>query len=415
MPESEESSRRPCLLVVETGPKAYREYLLRSLSTRYRVHLFCAAVPEWAAGYISGHSIVENPRDGLAMAAEALRLASREPVRGVMCWLEDMIVPAAQVARALGLPGGDPEAVARCCDKSRTRSALAVAGVPQPRMVAVTTQAEALRAADEVGYPAVLKPRGLAGSVGVVRVDGPDELSALFGVARDASAPGEVRYDIPVLVEEYVDGPEISVDAVVHQGRVQPMYIARKTLGYPPFFAEVGHWIDAVDPLLGDQALMEVLQRTHTALGLANGITHTEIRLTPRGPRVIEVNARLAGGLLPFLAQCATGVDVGLVAAAVACGRAPVLAPDRKLVAAIRFLHPERDGMTIRSIGFTRDRATPAENTAVIIAQPGQTVSTPFTDMLSGRIAYVTAVGADLGECQAALDSAQARLHVEAV
>ena len=122
-----------------------------------------------------------------------------------------------------------------------------------------------------------------------------------------------------MLVEECLTGPEVSVDAAVHAGEVLPMFTARKEVGYPPYFEEIGHLVDATDPLWDDPKLRQVLVETHRALGLTDAMTHTEFKLTPAGPKVIEVNARLGGDLIPYLGMQVTGIDPGLVAAAVAC------------------------------------------------------------------------------------------------
>jgi len=96
-----------------------------------------------------------------------------------------------------------------------------------------------------------------------------------------------------------------------------------------PYFEEVGHIVDAADPLLADPGLAAVLAAAHRALGFTDGITHAEFKLTGDGPVVIEVNARLGGDLIPYLGMRASGIDPGLAAAAVACGQRPQLRPDR--------------------------------------------------------------------------------------
>ena len=133
--------------------------------------------------------------------------------------------------------------------------------------------------------------------------------------------------DIPgisqaILVEEYVTGPEISVDSVVQGGRVTPVFVARKEIGFEPYFEETGHTVSAADPLLSDPRLRRVLEDVHAALGYADGCTHAELRLCAGGPTLIEVNARLGGDLIPYLGMRASGIDPGLAAAAVACGEA---------------------------------------------------------------------------------------------
>src|SRR5262249_23655739 len=149
--------------------------------------------------------------DAAEMVTAARAVAAGQPIHGVLTWDEARILQGAKVAAALGLPGGDPEMVMRCRDKHLTRQALDAAGVPQARSVLVTNLDEALAAAGRIGYPVVLKPRALAASLGVVRVDNPDELLARYDFAHDTTVPGAWRYDVVVLVEEYLTGPEISV------------------------------------------------------------------------------------------------------------------------------------------------------------------------------------------------------------
>ena len=251
----------------------------------------------------------------------------------------------------------------------------------------------------------------MAASLGVVRVDGPGELAGYFGFARDTTVPGAWRY-AEVLVEEYLTGPEISVDSAVHRGRTQPLCLARKEIGYPPYFEEVGHVVDAADPLLADPGLLAVVQDTHTALGYADGITHAELKLTPGGPKLVEVNARLGGDLIPYLGLRATGVDPGPAAAAVACGRPPALAADRKLVGAVRFFYVDRDDTVLDSVGFDQAALPAAVDRAVPLAGPGEVVSPPPKGTLWGRIAFATAVAGSAEECRAALDAAAAALTV---
>jgi biotin carboxylase len=405
----------PLLLLIGTGKQAFREYLLASIATRYRVHLLCGAEPGWPRGYLDGWTVLDmdDTIDATPMCAAAADLAAREPIQGVLSWDEARILQAAKVAAELGLPGGDPDMVLRCRDKHLTRQALDVAGVPQPRSVLVAGLEQAAATAAELGYPVVLKPRAMGGSLGVVRADTPAELTARFTFAHDTAVPGSWRYDEGVLVEQYVDGPEISVDSAVSGGQVQPMFLARKQLGYPPFFEETGHIVDAADPLLADPGLARVLAAAHEALGFTDGITHAEFKLTPDGPVVIEVNARLGGDLIPYLGLRASGIDPGLAAAAVACGQAPRLAGDRTAAAGVRFFYPPRDDTVIGEIRFD-PAALPAEtDLAERLAEPGAVMSPPPKGTMSGRVAFATAVAATAAACQAALDAAGAALVIE--
>ncbi len=406
---------RPLLLVIATGWQVYREYLLRSISERFRVHLFHVAEPTWERAYITASTVVPSTIDGPAMAEEAVRLNAREPIGGVLCWDEARIHPASFVAKALGLRGGDPAMILRVRDKGQTRAALDAARVPQPRSYPVTTLDEALEAADRIGYPVILKPRGLAASLGVVRVKDAGELRDGFAFSLAARAPDPVGLDMatPLLVEEYVTGEEVSVDSVVRDGEVTALYVARKVVGYPPYAEEIGHVVDGADPLLRDPAFLSLLQDTHTALSFRDGWTHAEFILTSEGPRLIEVNGRLGGDMIPYLGRLATGIDPGLAAAAVACGLVPDVSPDRTRAAGIRFFYPEKDDTTIKSVGFDEDRLPAGIDRVSPMVLPGTVVSPPPKGIVLGRFAFATAAADSAAECREALESAEAALLVE--
>lgn len=408
------SDSRPLLLLVATGWREFREYLLRSISTRFRVHLFHTAEPTWEREYVTGATVLPSTIDGPAMAREAVTLNGTEPIDGVLCWDEGRIHATSYVAEALGLRCGDPAMIWRLRDKAQTRVTLAEAGVPQPRSVKVSTLDEALAAAERVGYPAVLKPRGLGASLGVVRVDDPDQLREMFAFTRDTRAPDPVVYasDHPVLVEQCVTGEEVSIDSVVQDGKVTPLFLARKVVGYPPYAEEVGHYVDADDPLLTDPTFTAILQDTHTALGFQDGWTHTEYMLTGTGPMLIEVNGRLGGDMIPYLGMLATGLDPGLLAAAAACGLDLDVRPTRRRVAGIRFCYVDRDDTTISEIHFDPAALPATVDRAVTIAQPGAVVSPPPKGTVWGRIAYATAVTDSIGDCADSLDTAQSALRV---
>ncbi|WP_116210647.1 ATP-grasp domain-containing protein [Streptomyces olivoreticuli] len=402
---------KPLLLVITSGLRHYREYLLRSMSDRYRVHLIDSAAPTWELPYLYGSTVVSDT--GARSVLEAAReVAAREAVSGVMSWHEEHIVQAALVAEELGLPGTAADAVRRCRDKFATRTALAAAGLPQPRFELTGSREEALAAAERLGYPVVIKPRAAGGSQGVVLVHDAAGLSRQFETTRDVPVPHAPDFDQVVLVEEYLEGPEISVDAVVRGGRVTPLFVGRKEVGYPPYFEETGHRVDSADPLLSDPDLLRTLTGIHEALGCSDGWTHSELKLTPQGPKLIEVNGRLGGDLIPYLGMRASGIDPGLAAADVACGAAPHTDPSAAGVAGVRFFYPERNDSVIASVGFDDDGLPAGTDLLVTLVEPGDVVSPPRQGLIDGRVALATAVAATARECADALDQAQRALRL---
>ena len=403
---------RPTIILVNSGYHLYREYLLNLVAGAARVWLFLDREPTWETRYIAGSTVVDT-LDAAAMTAAARELAQRHRVDGVLCWDEVRMVPSSLLAAALGVPGGDPEAIANCRDKHRTRTVLAAAGVPQPQSVLVSSYEQASAVAERIGYPVVLKPRALGASFGVVGVSAPGELEWAFRHSREAFEDGVPYYEEGVLVEQYLSGEEISVDSVVVGGVLTPMFLARKDSGYPPYFEEVGHSVDADDPLLADAELLAMLAAAHRAVGLRNGITHTELRLTADGPRIIEINCRLGGDFIPYVGYLASGIDPGRHAVDAACARPPRVAATRHGVAAVRFCYPERE-VTVERVEVDADALPPEVEVAGVLAGPGQLLSPPPDGHVTSRYGYAVARGASAADCARALETAAAAFTLHA-
>lgn len=405
------------LLVIGGGGQIYREYLLESAARRVPLWLLNSTEATWQDPYVQGTSVIpllDADRlipDSELILKTAADLASRHDVVGVWTYDETLVVTAADVAEALDLPGLGAAGVQNCRNKHRNRIALTEAGLPQPRFVYATDARGAREAAESIGYPVVVKPRGAGASIGVVRALGPDDIDRAFAIAEEGSFGGARAYEGGALVEEMVFGPEISVDGAVHAGGYEPFCLARKQVGLDPYFEETGHLVDAEDPLWSDTELFRVLREAHKAAGVLDGITHTEVKLTERGPVVVEINARAGGDLIPYLGRLATGVDPAHVAVDVAQGRCPDLARSTSAVVGIRFLYPARDGV-VRAVTLPEPEEVPGLLQACRMARDGTTLLLPPRGFLS-RYAYVICQAATPDECEAALDAAAAAAAVE--
>jgi hypothetical protein len=178
----------------------------------------------------------------------------------------------------------------------------------------------------------------------------------------------------------------------------------------PPYFEEVGHLVIGDDPLLRSAGLLEMLAAVHEALGIRRGITHTELRLGGRGPRLVEVNARLGGDLIPYLGMIATGVDPGRIAVQVCVGGQPEIAPSRRRSAGVRFLYPPHD-CVVREIDLPDPGAVDGLHCAARIADPGALLRLPPRGYLA-RHAYVVCEGRDGEQCRQRLDHAAASVRL---
>ncbi|MGW0198194.1 ATP-grasp domain-containing protein [Nonomuraea sp. NPDC003201] len=402
------------LVVVGTGPRLYREFMLRRIGERYDVHLVIGRPAEWETPYVSGVSVVPGmTADGIVAAVRDVvaRGATDGAVDGVMTWAEDHVVDTALAAAAVGLPGPGPDAARACRDKHVTRSALTARGVPQPQSEPVADVAEACAVAEKFGYPVVIKPRAGVASQAVALVRDGEELADHFGSAHCLPAADLRSPDRSVLIEEYLAGEEIGVDSVVRDGRVLPVFVSHKEMGYAPYFEETGHWTRGDDPLLGDPAITRFLTQVHAAIGYATGATHTELKLTDEGPKLIEINGRLGGDLISYLCHSASGVDPGLALAAVSCGDAPELTRTRALCAGIRFAYPPWHETRVEEIAFDESGLPPEADLAVPLVRPGEVVLLPHKDLMEGRVAFATAAAATREELSAALDRALAALR----
>ncbi|MFC6581254.1 ATP-grasp domain-containing protein [Planomonospora parontospora] len=282
-----------------------------------------------------------------ALLSQVERLHDALGFDGVLSSCDYYLPAVAEVAARLGLPGPSPEAVRRACRKDLTRATLQDAGVPGPRFAPVSSWEEAVRAAADLGYPLVVKPVDLCAGMYVRKVHDPAELRTAFLALGEfpVNARGQLRTPV-VLLEELLTGPEVSVETVSADGDVHVVGVTGKSLAGEPWFVESGH----VFPAALEAGLAGQVARTAVAavqaLGLDRGVAHTELRLTPDGPALIEVNPRPAGNRITELVRRVTGVDLPMVHARLAAGQRPDLTPADTGVrsAAIAFLLPEHAG-----------------------------------------------------------------------
>lgn len=396
----DEVPAKPLVIVVSSGLHRYREYLLKAIAEHARVWLLNSWPPTWERPYLAGHSKVDV-RDVDQLIAAGRAVADREKLSGVIGWDEVRMVSTTELANALGVPSTSSESVRRCRDKHETRLALQAGGVGQPRSAVAETLEQARRYAAEFGYPVVVKPRRLAASMGVSTADSPAALQQAFDGAASAFGEGVPDRGVGVLVEERVIGEEISIDCALVDGHLWPLFVARKMLGFDPYCEEVGHLVNARDPLLSDAELIGMLRAAHDAIDYRHGITHTEVMLTAAGPKIIEINARLGGDLIPLTASIATGLDIGAVLTAVSIGQPPVLPEYPAEVARIDFVYPEFD-MRVAELTIPTGALPTGVERVAALAAPGQVLRLPPRGHVFSRYGYLISLGRTAAECERA-------------
>lgn len=345
------------LLVVESWVGSMSRLLPRALGeaghhftflTRDLGH-YLKAAPEGAEHpLLTARNVVTAPTNDVGLLIPQVEsLHAALGFDGVVTSCDYYLPTAARIAARLGLPGPSPEAMENACRKDATRSVLAAAGVPGPRFAVCTDAADAVLAAADLGYPLVVKPVDLCAGMFVRRVD--DEVQLAEACRALAAFPYNARGQrrTPhILLEEFLRGPEVSVETVTSRGVAHVVGVTDKSIGGAPAFVETGHMFPAA---LDPEALAAVTATAldaGAALGLDDVVAHTEIKLTGDGPRVVEVNPRPAGNRITELIRHVTGIDLAAVCVDVALGREPDLRRrDTGLrSAAIGFLVPEAAG-----------------------------------------------------------------------
>ncbi|MER6692752.1 ATP-grasp domain-containing protein [Streptomyces minutiscleroticus] len=404
-------SARPSLLLVGAGDDhptstaAYREYTLASLAATHPVVLVDSDVPDWAHRYLAGHIEADlTDRAATAAAIDTYTTQHGAPA-GAMTYMERHVVLTAHLAQQLGLPTSTPEAMTACRDKVLSRRLLAQHQVPSARSVLAADADAAVAHADLIGYPVVVKPQSLAGSAGVMWAHNRDQVRKAYEQAGRAAAAGQQQYGTPgVIVEEALIGSEISVEtAVLAPGRTRILAVTRKLPAPANTTQEYGHCVDAMDPLLQDEDLHQVISAAVDALGVSTGVLCIEVMLTASGPRIVEVNGRLGGDLLQLLVKRALGIDLAQVAAALATGTPPYLTPLFKRAAAIQFAYPAQTGRLSRLSAPAGLSQQPGVERVVLLKSPGAYVAAPPAATLDDRLALWVVTGAHVGACHTRL------------
>jgi len=310
------------------------------------------------------------------------------------------LLPAALATTQLGLPGPSLRAVRNTRDKLHMRRALERAGLDQVRYAACRDVDEARSFLERVDGPIIVKPVSGSGSEGVSRVDRADELSAAFALAAQAAGFAGA------LCEEYVEGPEVSLEGYSLGGRFVPVALTDKLTDER--FLEIGHQQPSVQRPDVFAAVAHHVARALAALGVTDGVTHSELRLTSRGPVLIETHTRMGGDSLHVLTRLTTGVDLADLMVAFALGERPEPTPRPPgPAAAIRFLVGRRG----RIAAVTAPPVAPGDGIhAVELPRPGHVVTGRSASR--ERLGHVIAAAETAEAAGRAAEAFAARIHI---
>ena len=281
----------------------------------------------WIAAPITGDPDADAPA-----VLDALAEAKVQPDAVLTFW-ETRVPVATRVAAALGLPGNPVEAVDVARSKLRTREASERAGLPTPRSRRVQSLDELYAAAADVGFPAVIKPEFGASGVGCVRVDSLESLPGIYWVVRqelETTNVVDLRAGNDLVVEEYLDGVEFDVDLILEGGECVFSSVSQNWPTAEPSFQETGLHCPPDHGARAVRRLVQLSVQTVQAFGFLRGVLHVEGKCTAKGPRIVEVNARMGGGRIHQIVEAVWGVDLIKADLCAALGLPQQLAPSRK-------------------------------------------------------------------------------------
>lgn len=282
--------------------------------------------------------------------------------------------------------------------KSYMRERLKECHVPIPQYFVVSNEKEFQNAVQALQGDMIVKPADNAGSRGVVLIKKdsesgktqPEDTLAVYEYSKSNSRNGVV------MVEEFMEGEEVSVESMTVNGETTVVTITDKLTTPPPYFVELGHAEPSRHPAKLQEQIREITKQAVAAIRLQNGPSHTEVKLTKNGPKIVELAARLGGDFITSrLVPLSTGVDMVGNSVILATGGQIELAKKWDKGAAIRFISGESG--TIKQITVPKEvYGLPGIEEIVLYKKAGDTSN--GTKSSNDRLGHVIATGKDAKE-----------------
>ncbi len=397
--------------------KSYRAEDFLAAARRLGVEVIVASdrchvlAEEWPAGSL--------PLELRSAETAAGLLASEVRSRGPLAVIgvdDQTALVAALTAAQLGLPHNPPEAVAAARNKLQSRERLREAGLAVPWFRAVPRDGAPNLAALDVPYPCVVKPLVLSASRGVIRANDFAELKVAHArvAALLRSPPVAERRDPDlgrILIEQFIPGAEVALEGLLSSGRLHVLALFDKPDPLDgPFFEETLYLTPSRWPADLQEEIAREVSAAALALGLREGPVHAELRLSPDGPRILEVAARSIGGLCGRALRFGVGVTLEelLLRHALEPGALPPLREER--ASGVLMLPIGRGGVLQEVRGAEAARAVSGIEEVVITAHLHEEL-VPLPEGAS-YLGFVFARGETPAQVEAALRAAGALIEV---
>lgn len=262
--------------------------------------------------------------------------AKRHRIDGIMTLATDMPMrTVAAVAKEMNLIGIDEETALKATNKAEMRKALQLNNVPIPKFYVVSNKDEYKEVVKQFNIPFIVKPADSSGSRGIFEVKdihNDDLIIEAYDYCHPFSKVGDV------VVEEYMEGPEVSVETLTVNGECHVIQITDKLTTGAPHYVEMGHSQPTMLSNEIAEQISKVAKAANKAIGIKNGPSHTEIIVTKEGPKIVELGARLGGdNITTHLVPLSTGVNMVECCIKIALGEIPDIKKKWNKGSAIRY------------------------------------------------------------------------------
>lgn len=309
--------------------------ILEAKKLGYETHVFAwqdGSIGEKTADFFYPISIIEKEK-----ILEKCRELKIDAITTIASDLATITVNF--VAEKLGLPGNSMLCTEISTNKYKMRKAFQQHNVPTPAFEIVETEND-LYKLKNIKYPCIIKPTDRSGSRAITKVNNEVEIAKAIKQATEQS------FEKKAIVEEYIEGEEFSAEGISFKGKHKILAITRKSTTGAPHFIETGHIQPAGLSSEQEQKVHEDILKGIVALGIQNGATHSEFKITPEGEiRIIEIGARMGGDCIGSdLVKISTGLNYVKMVIDVALGKQPEFKKENNSkIAIIRFIFNKKD------------------------------------------------------------------------
>lgn len=333
-----------------------------------------------------------------------MEAAKKHQIDGIMTLATDMPMRSvAAVAKEMGLVGIDEDTALKATNKAEMRKALQAGGVPIPRFYKISNEEEYLEAVKNFTVPFIVKSADSSGSRGIYEVQDIQDQKTIkeaYEYCRSFSRVGDV------VVEEYMSGPEVSVETLSINGECHVVQITDKLTTGAPHYVEMGHSQPTRHNRETEERIKEIAKAANKAIGIKNGPSHTEIIVTLEGPKIVELGARLGGDCITtHLVPLSTGVDMVECCIKIALGEKPDIESKWNKGSAIRYFQ-QHAGVVKNIEGVEEAEEMNGIQQVSIVYGVGEEVTE--IDSSSARMGFVIAqdenAGKAVADCYEALN-----------